>query len=53
MIYLAVYAYVQPYQKFHINIFEILLLVVILLMLIIVSTGGFEVSIIMPMQLTT
>ena len=45
MTYLGVYAYVQPYQKFYINVLETLMLAVILIMLIIVSTGGFEVSI--------
>lgn len=44
MIYLAVYAYVQPYQMLYINVLEIVTLVVALIMLIIVSTAGFEVS---------
>ena len=43
MINVAVYAYIQPYQKFYINILEVTTLVVVLLMLIIATTR-FEVS---------
>ena len=44
MTYVAVYAYVQPYRKFYVNILETVMLIDILLMLIIASSAQFEVS---------
>jgi len=44
MTYVAIYAYIQPYQKFYINVLETVTLVDILLMLVIALSAEFKVT---------